>query len=84
MSMHMFQMMMKEWFSLPEDERDVCAPLWIHYSQFRCLSHLLRYLTPRPRPHAPIAIETPTQLSDASPWLNKVIFTQRRPLIGSQ
>lgn len=23
--------------SPPEDERHVCAPLWIHYSQFRCL-----------------------------------------------
>lgn len=35
-------------------------------------------------PHPHIAIQTPTQLSDPSPWLSEVIFTQRRPLIGSQ
>lgn len=34
--------------SLLEDERDVCVPLWIHYSQFRCLLHtpLLCYIPP--------------------------------------
>lgn len=76
--------------SLLEDERDVCAPLWIHYSLFRCLLHtpllLYTFLPPfRLYPHTPIAIPTPhSAVRSHSPWLNEVIFTQRRPLIGSQ
>lgn len=74
--------------SLLEDERDVCAPLWIHYSQFRCLLHtpLLRYTSLPPfRPHTPIAIQPPlSTVRSRSPWLNEVIFTQRRPLRGPQ
>lgn len=48
--------------SLPEDERDVCAPLSIHYSHFRCLLHtpLLLYTFLAPfHPHPPPHLPTP-------------------------
>lgn len=77
--------------SLLEDERDVCVPLWIHYSQFRCLLHtpLLCYIPPfhlAVLTHRYSTPPPPTRSAVRSrpPWLNGVIFSQRRPLIGSQ
>lgn len=52
--------------SPPEDERHVCAPLWIHYSQFRCLLHTLLLYLPSTFPALPLSCQIPLSVAQWS------------------
>lgn len=76
--------------SLLEDERDVCAPLCFHYSQFRCLLQTRLLLLPSTpafhlfNSHPPL-FEPPLSCRiPPSPRFNGVIFSPGHSLIRSQ
>lgn len=52
--------------SPPEDERHVCAPLWIHYSQFRCLLHTPLLYLPSTFPALPLSCQIPLSVAQWS------------------